>query len=249
MQRSIQRELLAEFLGTLVLIVFGCGSVAQVLLSGKENGAYLSINIGWAFGVTLGVFVAGGVSGAHLNPAVTLALAVRRGFPWSKLLPYCLAQLAGAFVASAIVYATYYDALQAFDGGVRQVTGPLATAGIWATYPQPYLYAGDRWLGRPDRGHRAVVALHLCDLGQTQSGAGPLGCAGAGRCDRAGDWDHLRIQLRATRSIRPATWGPVCSLFWPDGVAMSSGRATAGGGSRSSVRSSAACWARGSTIC
>ncbi|MBM4088320.1 MAG: MIP family channel protein [Planctomycetes bacterium] len=139
MRRSVFGELLAEFLGTLILVVFGCASVAQVLLSEQNKGEYLSINIGWAIGVTLGVYVAGGVSGAHLNPAVTLALAVRRVFPWRKLPPYCLAQLAGAFVASAIVYATYYDALQAFDGGTRQVTGDQATAGIWATYPQPFL--------------------------------------------------------------------------------------------------------------
>jgi MIP family channel proteins len=139
MQRSTIREMLAEFLGTLILVTFGCASVAQVLLSGHDNGEYLSINIGWAVGVTLGVYVAGGVSGAHLNPAVTLALAVRRRFPWGKLFPYCLAQLAGAFVASAIVYVTYYDALQAFDGGIRQVAGAHGTAGIWATYPQPFL--------------------------------------------------------------------------------------------------------------
>jgi len=139
MSRTLMRELCAEFLGTFVLIMFGCAAVAQVQLSGEQNGSYLSINLGWALGVTLGVFVAGGVSGAHLNPAVTLAVALRRGFPWSKLLPYCLAQLAGAFVASAVVYVTYYDAIQAFDGGVRQVTGPQATAGIWATYPQAYL--------------------------------------------------------------------------------------------------------------
>lgn len=139
MQRSTIREMLAEFLGTLILVTFGCASVAQVLLSGHDNGEYLSINIGWAVGVTLGVYVAGGVSGAHLNPAVTLALAVRRRFPWDKLFPYCLAQLTGAFVASAIVYVTYYDALQAFDGGIRQVSGAHGTAGIWATYPQPFL--------------------------------------------------------------------------------------------------------------
>ncbi len=129
----------AEFLGTFVLIVFGCGSVAQVLLSGHHNGEYLSINFGWGLGVTLGVYVAGGVSSAHLNPAVTLALAVCRRFPWAKLLPYCLAQLAGAFVASVIVYVTYFDALGNFDGGVRQVLGDQGTAGIWATYPQPFL--------------------------------------------------------------------------------------------------------------
>lgn len=139
MQRALVRELGAEFLGTFVLIVFGCGSVAQVLLSGRHNGEYLSINLGWGLGVALGVYVAAGVSGAHLNPAVTLALAVHRRFSWGKLLPYCLAQTAGAFVAAAVVYVTYWDALASFDGGVRQVLGDQGTAGIWATYPQPFL--------------------------------------------------------------------------------------------------------------
>ena len=139
MQRPLAREMAAEFLGTLVLIVFGSAAVAQVLLSGHKSGEYLSINLGWAFGVTMGVYVAGGVSGAHLNPAVTLALAVLRRFSWRKVAPYCLAQLAGAFVASAVVYVTYIDALDNFDGGTRQVLGPQGTAGIWATYPQPFL--------------------------------------------------------------------------------------------------------------
>jgi MIP family channel proteins len=139
MLRPLTREMAAEFLGTFVLIVFGCGSVAQVLLSGHDNGEYLSINLGWALGVTMGVYVAGGVSGAHLNPAVTLALAVLRRFSWRKVGPYCLAQMAGAFAASAVVYVTYFDALNHFDGGVRQVLGPQGTAGIWATYPQPFL--------------------------------------------------------------------------------------------------------------
>ena len=64
---------------------------------------------------------------------------MHRRFAWGKLLPYCLAQLAGAFVASIVVYVTYHDALYHFDGGVRQVLGDQGTAGIWATYPQPYL--------------------------------------------------------------------------------------------------------------
>ena len=139
MLRPLVREMAAEFLGTFVLIVFGCASVAQVVLSGHANGEYLSINLGWALGVTMGVYVAGGVSTAHLNPAVTFSLAVLRQFPWRKVAPYCLAQLAGAFVASAVVYVTYFDALRSFDGGVRQVLGPQGTAGIWATYPQPFL--------------------------------------------------------------------------------------------------------------
>ena len=71
---SLKRELYAEFLGTLVLIAFGAGVVAQVVLSNKQNGEYLSINLAWGFGVTMGIYVAGGVSGAHLNPAVTAGL-------------------------------------------------------------------------------------------------------------------------------------------------------------------------------
>jgi len=139
MLSGTQREAAAEFLGTFVLIIFGCGSVAQVVLSRQQNGEYLSINLAWGLGVTMGVYVAGGVSGAHLNPAVTLALAVLWGFSWRKVLPYCLAQLAGAFAAASVVYATYYDAFDHFDGGVRQVAGPEATAAIFATYPQPFL--------------------------------------------------------------------------------------------------------------
>jgi len=139
MLRGMFRELAAEFLGTFVLIVFGVAVVAQVVLSGQQNGQYLSINIGWGLAVTMGVYVAGGVTGAHINPAVTLALAVHRGFPWSKVLPYCIAQTAGAIAASAVVFVTYYEALGHFDGGLRQVVGDQATAGIWATYPQPFL--------------------------------------------------------------------------------------------------------------
>ncbi len=133
------RELLAEFLGTFVLITFGVGVVAQFVLSGGAAGSYLAINVIWGLAVTMGCYVAGGISGAHMNPAVTIGLAVHRGFPWRKVIPYSLAQLAGAFAASAVVYGTYYEALNAFDGGIRQVSGAQGTAGIWATYPQAFL--------------------------------------------------------------------------------------------------------------
>jgi MIP family channel proteins len=139
MLKGTAREAAAEFLGTFFLIVFGVGVVAQTVLSRGANGSILAINLGWGLAVMLGVYVAGGVSGAHLNPAVTLALAVARGFSWSKVAPYVTAQVAGAFVASAVVYATYYEALDAFDGGTRQVLGAQGTAGIFATYPQPFL--------------------------------------------------------------------------------------------------------------
>ena len=139
MPRGVFRELLAELFGTFILIVFGVGVVAQVVLSRSTAGTFLSINIAWGLAVTMGCYVSAGVTGAHLNPAVTLALAARRSFPWNKVAPYAIAQIAGAFAASAVVFFTYREALTAFDGGVRQVLGAQGTAGIWATYPQPFL--------------------------------------------------------------------------------------------------------------
>jgi MIP family channel proteins len=135
----LARELAAEFLGTFILIVFGAGVVAQVILSGGAAGNILSIHIAWGLGVTMAIYVAGGISGAHLNPAVTLALAIHRKFSWRKVLPYSFAQLLGAFAAAAFVFLVYHDAFNAFDSGVRQIAGPHGTAGIFATYPQPYL--------------------------------------------------------------------------------------------------------------
>ena len=120
------REAAAEFLGTFMILVFGAGVVAQSVLSQNAAGSYLAINLGWGLGVMLGIYTAAGVSGAHLNPAVTLALAMRRGFPWSKVPAYALAQTAGAFAASAVVFLTYREAFAAFDSGVRQVRGRWA---------------------------------------------------------------------------------------------------------------------------
>ena len=170
----IKRELLAEFLGTLVLIAFGAGVVAQVVLSQEKNGSYLSINLAWGLGVTMGIYVAGGVSGAHLNPAVTLALAFRRGFPWRKVVPYSLAQTAGAFTGAAIVFFVYRQAFSAFDGGVRAVLGEKGTAGIFATYPQPFLtiFGGlvDQILGT------ALLLLVIMAIGDSRNiAAGNLG--------------------------------------------------------------------------
>ena len=141
MLKGTAREAAAEFLGTLVLIVFGTGVVAQVTLSRGSTGMPLSIHLAWGLAVTMGIYVSAGVSGAHLNPAVTLAFAALRGFPWKKVPAYVAAQLAGAFCGAALTFLTYREAFSAFDGGVRRVTGEGATAGIFATYPQPFLSA------------------------------------------------------------------------------------------------------------
>ena len=139
MLKGTVREAAAEFIGTLFLMIVGLGVNAQATLSHSTAGSMLSINFAWGFAVMIGIYIAAGVSGAHLNPAVTVALAANRRFPWSKVLPFTLAQVAGAFVAAAIVFATYHAALAAFEAGVRAVDGETGTARIVATYPQPFL--------------------------------------------------------------------------------------------------------------
>jgi aquaglyceroporin related protein len=134
------REPLAEFFGVFILILFGDGVVAQVVLSHGTKGDYQSISWGWGLGVMLGVYT-GGISGAHLNPAVTFANCVYRKFPWRKFPGYMLAQILGAMCASAIVYANYKSAIDVFEGGpdIRTVGGNTSTAGIFCTYPAPFM--------------------------------------------------------------------------------------------------------------
>ncbi|MCQ4040906.1 MIP/aquaporin family protein [Streptantibioticus rubrisoli] len=114
-------ELSAEFAGTMVLILFGCGVVAQVVAAGALTspkgglGNHDSIAWAWGWGVTFGVYMAGRISGAHLNPAVTLALAAFKGFPWPKVLPYAVAQTAGAFVAALLVRWNFTEVLARAD--------------------------------------------------------------------------------------------------------------------------------------
>ena len=106
-------ELVAEFFGTLVLILFGDGVVAMVVLFGSGapgevvHGGFTNITIGWGLAVTMGCYIAGRISGAHLNPAVTIALAIYRDFPWRKVGPYIGAQVLGAFIAAALVFWNY----------------------------------------------------------------------------------------------------------------------------------------------
>lgn len=127
MKNRLTGELIVEFLGTMVLILFGNGVVAMEVLFNK--GGYTNITLAWGLAVTMGIYIAGKTTGAHINPAVTLTLAVFRGFPWAKVLPYALVQTAGAFCAAGIVFWNYHPQFLVVDPGLEK------TAGIFTTFP------------------------------------------------------------------------------------------------------------------
>ena len=150
-------EYAAEVLGTGILILLGDGVVAMAVAALNQSGRgteifqasgdWLLITWGWGFAVTFGVYVAGGVSGAHLNPAVTVSLALRRGFAWSKVPGYIVAQLIGAFAGAALVYAVYKGAIDSYEGAHHISRGDpssVPTYSIFATFPAKYF---GNWVG------------------------------------------------------------------------------------------------------
>jgi glycerol uptake facilitator protein len=146
-------EYLSEFLGTFVLIAFGTGVVAMYVmalpLSGRGEGItsdsdWLLICFGWGMAVVFGIYVAGGISGAHINHAVSIAFASFGRFPWKKVPGYCLAQVLGAIAGAALTYLIYRDAIQAYEAenGITRDGGD-ATVGVFVTGPAGYF--GDYW--------------------------------------------------------------------------------------------------------
>ena len=150
-------ELAAECVGTFILICFGDGVVAMAVAALNQSGRgteifqasgdWLLIGWGWGFAVAFAVYVAGGISGAHINPAVTLAFAARRGFPWRKVPGYIAAQLVGAFLGAMLVYIVYKGAIDSYERAnhiVRGDANSVPTYSIFATFPAKYF---GTWLG------------------------------------------------------------------------------------------------------
>ncbi len=145
-RETLGGELWAEFIGTAFLFIFGDGVVANVIFAPRlqgfgifQSGAgynWNTITWGWALAVTMAVYVAGGITGAHINPAVTLAAVVRRGMPIGKAIGYWIAQIIGAFVGAAIVYLVYLGDFQ--KKGFTNVfyTGPGINYGgmLWQNF-------------------------------------------------------------------------------------------------------------------
>jgi glycerol uptake facilitator protein len=121
---------MAEFLGTMLLILLGDGVVANVLLKDTKgnNSGWIVITTGWGLAVFVGVVVAGPYSGAHLNPAVTIGLALAGKFAWASVLPYIAAQMLGAFAGAFLVWLMYYDHFQ-------RVNAPDSILAVFCTGP------------------------------------------------------------------------------------------------------------------
>jgi glycerol uptake facilitator protein len=132
--------LIGELFGTFLLVFFGCGSVATAVLLGAQAGVF-QVAIVWGLGITTAIYLTGSLSGAHLNPAVTIAMAVWSDFPAKRVVPYILVQMLGAFVASAVLYFIYHGSFIAYESAhdiVRGASGSEATAMVFGEYfPNP----------------------------------------------------------------------------------------------------------------
>ncbi|NLB71135.1 MAG: aquaporin family protein [Chloroflexi bacterium] len=150
------KEFIGEVFGTFILILLGDGVVANVGLAPRVAGTaynWNTITIGWAFAVIIAVYVSGGISGAHLNPAVTLGLAVRRGFPWKKVVPFWVAQFIGAFLGAAAVYFIYRDGLVA-----------AGMPNVWSTGPGSIF--GQSWWGAESSGATGAYSMLTASIAE-----------------------------------------------------------------------------------
>ncbi|GAA0491038.1 MULTISPECIES: MIP/aquaporin family protein [Tatumella] len=136
---TLTGQCIAEFIGTGLILFFGAGCVAALKVAGASFGQW-EICIVWGLAVSMGVYVSAGISGAHLNPAVTVALCLFGHFEGRKVIPYIVAQVAGAFCAAALVYGLYRSLFIDFEQAhqiVRGSTESLGLAGVFSTYPHP----------------------------------------------------------------------------------------------------------------
>jgi glycerol uptake facilitator protein len=152
-RQSVVGEYFAEFFGCFVLICFGDGVVAMLWAlvgSGRSSagplqssGDWLLITWGWFLAVVFAIYTVGGITGAHINPAITLGQAIRGNFPWRKVPGYWASQVFGCFVGAALVYLVYYAAINNFDVVNHIVKGQpssVATYSTFATFPAPYFH-------------------------------------------------------------------------------------------------------------
>ena len=144
---SLVRQVVAEVFGTFLLIFFGCGAVHAAVLTGAQSGLW-QVAVVWGVAIMLAIYSVGGVSGAHINPAMTLAFALWRGFPKSRVLPFIAGQVAGAMLAAGLLFVLFGPQLAAKEKEklvTRGESGSIVTAMCYGEYfPNPgSLAAGD----------------------------------------------------------------------------------------------------------
>lgn len=129
-----------ELVGTFLLVFFGCGSVCAAVTTGAQVGVF-QVAIVWGLGIATAIYLTGALSGAHLNPAVTISLAVFGDFEKSRVIPYIVTQMLGAFVAAAVLYFIFGNAISTYERNnniVRGYSGSEATAMVFGEYfPNP----------------------------------------------------------------------------------------------------------------
>lgn len=142
--------LIAEYVGTFVLVFFGVGAVNAAVATGAQAGLW-QVAVVWAVGVSLGIYTAASMSGAHLNPAITVAAAVYEGFSWVRVIPYAIVQTAGAATASLVLYGMFSEAIVEFErrrGLLRGGPGSELSAMVFGEYfPNPSIFgtAEEAW--------------------------------------------------------------------------------------------------------
>lgn len=127
---TLKGQCIAEFLGTGLLIFFGVGCVAALKVAGASFGQW-EISVIWGLGVAMAIYLTAGVSGAHLNPAVTIALWLFACFDKRKVIPFIVSQVAGAFCAAALVYGLYYNLFFDFESRLITLFAAALKVLIW----------------------------------------------------------------------------------------------------------------------
>ena len=118
------REMVAEFVGTFIIVQLGCGTVCSAIFQSAQVGLW-QIAAVWSIAVTLAISATASISGAHLNPAITLALATCRGFSWGKVVPFILSQLFGAIAAAGVNFALFHDSIVQFEAANNIIRGTV----------------------------------------------------------------------------------------------------------------------------
>ena len=183
--------LAGEFMGTFILVFFGVGAVNAAVLTGAQAGLW-QVAVVWAFGVSLGIYTAASLSGAHINPAITAMAAVWDRFPLTRVVPYWAAQVLGAACASLVLYAMFAETIVEFErqhGLLRGGPGSELSAMLFGEYfPNPAIFgtAEEAWRVISERSAfiaetigTAMLAFLVCVVTSDRNTARPLGAAQA----------------------------------------------------------------------